>query len=124
MTAQIEITLIALCLAKSAKTMVRILDAEIAAGRGVQGGNLQERGSKTMNEKETREEIIAHLREIQRLLRALAEHDAYNRGVFNGIELTLAELEDADFSPILLPSLEPDDDITVQGLQAFRRRQK
>ena len=75
-----------------------------------------------MNEKETREEIIAHLREIQRLLRALAEHDAYIRGVFNGIELTLAELEDADFSPILLPSLEPDDDITVQGLQAFRRR--
>ncbi len=34
MTAQIEIVLIALCLAKSAKTMVRILDAEIAAGRG------------------------------------------------------------------------------------------
>ena len=30
----IEIILIALCLAKSARMMVRLLDAEIAAGRG------------------------------------------------------------------------------------------
>ncbi len=57
----------------------------------------------------TRKEIIAHLRNTQAHIRGLTAHDEYLRGLYNGVEMTLAVLENGGFKPMLRPSLnEPD----------------
>lgn len=57
----------------------------------------------------TKKEIIEALRALQRAIRFIAEHNEYLRGVYNGVEMTLAVLENGGFKPMLRPSLnEPD----------------
>lgn len=55
-----------------------------------------------------RKEIVEHLRSTQAHIRGLTAQDEYSRGLYNGIEMTLAVLESAGFKPIMKPSLEPE----------------
>lgn len=61
------------------------------------------------NERMTRQEIIEALRALQRQVRMLTVHSEYLRGMYDGVEMTLAVLENGGFKPMLRPSLnEPD----------------
>ena len=62
---------------------------------------------------------IEALRRFQRIIRPLAEHDEYQRGLYNGIEMALAVLENGGFKPMLRPSLnEPD--VVEEALDILR----
>ena len=74
----------------------------------------------------TRKEIIAHLRNMQAHVRGLTAQDEYLRGLYNGIEMTLAVLENTGFKPIVKPSLESEGkgDVVTEALDILSGRAK